>query len=258
MRRRPRPDILCLLFSLLVWSCASGPGTLTSTTLSPDLLYDRVAAGSGLIRSMSASGSVTFESPEAAGSAFFRLALKKPDSLLLRLEGPFGIDVGFFFLSADRFVLYNRMENTVAQGRPDRGAIRSVIPFDLTTEEIISAFSGTFSLPPQSSLLASYVADGDRFVLTYMRGTDSCSYWVDPETNLVMRYQVRDRSGRVEVDAEASAVTEQDDLYAPRRVTVTFPSQDRQLSIYYSALTLNPPSLSFGHSVPRGARPLNR
>ena len=99
----------------------------------PSFLLPRVTTRAEQIQSLEGSGTVTFESPEMAGSVFFRVSLKKPDSLLLKFDGPFGIDAGFFFLSKRTFVMYNRFENTVTAGSPDEQSIRKVIPFALST-----------------------------------------------------------------------------------------------------------------------------
>ena len=94
--------LVCAGCTFLLASCSPRQAevTLNPEVTSPSSLLSRVSARGEQIRSLEGSGTVTFESPEMAGSAFFHVSLKKPDSLLLRLEGPFGIDAGFFFLES--------------------------------------------------------------------------------------------------------------------------------------------------------------
>ena len=210
------------------------------------------SAGSRL-KSVTGRGSVTFESPENSGSAFFDLSLRKPDSLLVRLQGPFGISLGTLFLSRDTFLMYNSMENRLITGAPRAGSIRAAIPFDLTQDQVLDAFSGRFPVDGDAKAVHIYSVDDDRFHLALRCGIDTCEYWIDPSSLVVRRYERKDEQGRVVVTAEADAITEQDDVYAARRISITFPLQQRRLSIYYTSLSLNEPNPSFEFSIPASA-----
>src|SRR5512135_1065837 len=106
------PCTVVLACVVLCSSCAPRRAevALSTATVSAPMLVDLVEARSDRLRSLVGKGSVTFESPEVGGSAFFELALKKPDSLLVRFEGPFGMTVGTLFLCPQKFVMYNSME----------------------------------------------------------------------------------------------------------------------------------------------------
>jgi hypothetical protein len=244
--------------ALVLVSCASEHAALTLDTkaVPADRLVNLVNGRAMALRSMTGKGSLAFEGPDLAGSAYFSMALKKPDSLIVRLQGPFGIDVGFLFLSKGRFVVYNSMENRVVAGVPSVSAIRSVIPIDLTYDQIVNAFSGTILVRHVPSSMVRYGIDDGEFVLSYACGSDTCTYWVDPETEVVTRYKVQNGTGEPLLEATASYIEEQDGLASPRRIQVRFP--DRQISIYYSSLVLNAPNPSFAYSVPENARATER
>ncbi|MBI4534839.1 MAG: hypothetical protein HY708_01085, partial [Ignavibacteriae bacterium] len=101
-----------VLAALCLTSCASKRSELLLDTrvTPPEVVLAMVDAKEKKIQTMVGTGSLTFESPEIAGTAAFESSLRKPDSLLVTLEGPFGIDVGTFFLSRDRYVMYNSLE----------------------------------------------------------------------------------------------------------------------------------------------------
>lgn len=226
---------------------------LSTTDTDPHRLIGLVQASERKLQSLVGRGDLAFESPEATGSAFFELSLKKPDSLLVKLEGPFGIDVGTLFVSREEFVMYNSMDNEVTTGIPSPRAFRSVIPFDITFDQLLSAFSGGFSMPADSASLRQYtIADG-RFFLSFACGEYTCQYWIDPAYLLVTRYQMLGKENQVLMEATSSSLTEQDEICAPRRITVSFPSDNRQISIAYSSLTLNAPHPSFAYAVPPNA-----
>jgi outer membrane lipoprotein-sorting protein len=193
-----------------------------------------------------------------AGTAAFELALKKPDSLLVTFEGPFGIDLGTLFISREKYLMYNSMENKVITGTPSAAAIRSIIPFDLTLDQVIGAFSGSFPFPADPQTLQVYSVDDDRFLLMFRCGSNMCKYWVDNSTVVVTKYEMRDEHDALIMDAVSSSFAEDGAASAPKRIRIRFPSQERQLSVSYSSITLNEPDPSFSYSIPSNARTVIR
>lgn len=236
--------------ALLLAACASVRPP--SGTVSADALALRLNERENRIVSTRGRGSVSFESPEMAGSAFFSMTLKKPDSLLITLEGPFGIEAGFFFLSRQKFVVYNSLENRAILGVPAAGTIRGVIPMDLTLDQIMEAFTGGFRLPAGPP--ESYGPDGDTYRAVYHRAGQVHSYWIDPAAALVLRYEVRDSAGTVVFEAASSRVTEKSGISVPAHVSVTFPREGRQLTIHFTSIEVNGEELSFEYTVPPNAR----
>ena len=164
----PSRQILVMLALLLIFSSCSPRRSeiaLRPSETPPSTLVDLVDAADAKLVTMTGRGTITFESPETAGSASFDLSLRKPDSLLVAFEGPFGIDVGTLFLSRSLFIMYNSMENHVISGVPTARAIRSVVPFDLTYEQILNAFTGTFRIAERGAIPLSYTVDDDQFRL---------------------------------------------------------------------------------------------
>ena len=231
---------------------------LDTKALSASELIGLVTDGERKLSTVVGRGTVSFESPELAGSAAFDIALKKPDSLLVTLEGPFGIDVGTLFLSREKYVMYNSMDNRVFTGVPTTGAIRSALPFDLTYEQILDAFSGSFPFPSDQTELESYSVDEGLFRLSFRTDAGVATYWVDNEHLVVTKYERRDKEGRLLMEATLAAVIEQDGISVPRRIKVRFPEQGRQLSVSYSSITLNHPHPSFTFSIPPNAHTVIR
>lgn len=250
----PRLLLLAGTGMALLSSCAPERAAVVADTraMKAEVLAAEISARASRVRKITGQGSVSFESHELAGSAYFDLALKKPDSLLISFEGPFGISAGFFFLSAEKFVMYNSLENRVTTGTPSAKLIRSVIPFELSVEQIMDAFTGAFPLPGADP--ASFAVDEGRFLLVYTVENRSHSFWIDPSSLLVVRYAVRDASGELILEANTSRIVERDSVYAPARISVVFPEDGRRLSINYTSIDLNPAETSFVYAVPPNAR----
>jgi len=251
---RQIPVALALLLFFSSCSPRRSEIALRPSEVPPSRLVELVDAADAKLVSMTGRGTITFESPETAGSASFDISLRKPDSLLLALEGPFGIDVGTLFLSRPLFIMYNSMENRVITGVPTASAIRSVVPFDLTYDQILNAFTGAFPIAEGGSTPLSYTVDDEQFRLVFACGTDSCSYWIDPADLLVRHYLRQNSRGEVLVEAVSSGTVEDGGARMPRRITVSFPGENRRVTIYFSRVTLNPPSISFAFTIPPNAR----
>ena len=247
-----------LLLAVVLSSCGSQRGATTGELLKapPESLATHIRLREAGIATLTGKGSVVFESPEMSGSAYFELSLKKPDSLLVTFEGPFGINAGFLFLSRTKYVVYNGIENKVMTGNPESRSIRSFISLDLSLEQIIETLSGGFAIP--DSPPARFSSEDGNLLLEYRRGNSTHSYWIDPENSTVSRYTIRGDDGGPLLEANASRMMEQDGLYAPRRITVTFPGEEKRISIYYTSLELNDPNPSFAYAIPQNARTTQR
>ena len=244
---------LLLGIGTAVYSCSPHTAALVTDleTTPAAVIAGKVRQREADLASMAGRGSVSFETPDRAGSAFFDLSLKKPDSLLMTFEGPFGIGGGFLFLSRQKFVMYSSMDNRVISGIPGPAAIRSVIPVDLTFDQIMDAFTGGFVLP--DSVPLRYTVDDGKYLLVYRVGALTHSYWIDPEYNLVVRYEVHSGEGDLVLHVESSQMVTHGGLSAPRHVLVDFPDEGKRLSIHFTSLNLNAGDLSFEYSVPAGA-----
>ncbi len=254
------PAVTAFLCILALSSCAPKRTELTldPTVVDASTLISKVQDRTRMVQSLEGQGTVTFESPGFGGTAAFDLSLRKPDSLLVLLEGPFGIDIGTLFFSKEHFLAYNSQENLVVKGTPRANTLRTIIPFDLSFEEVLNAFSGTFDIPYQPSNVRSYAVDEGMFLLVLSCGPNVCSYWIDHTLPQVTRYEVHDNEGTLLLQATMSSFTGDEDADVPTRIVLWFPGEEKQIAVQYSSLRVNPGALSFAYSVPSDARVLNR
>ncbi len=111
---------------LITAGCAPSAKVYKERTLAAAEVMRRVNERGQSISSLRGNGSITIETPEGSSSGSFDLSLKKPDSLLVELHGPFGIHVGTLLLSRERFLFYNNMDNTALVGKPDGRTLNSM------------------------------------------------------------------------------------------------------------------------------------
>jgi len=243
-----------------LFSCAPRPVAVPLDTSAVDAstLVRMVQERSHRVQTLEGAGTVSFDSPEFGGTASFELSLKKPDSLLLVLEGPFGIDIGTLFVSRERYVAFNAQENVVVTGVPKASTLRAIIPFDLTFEEVLQAFSGSFRPPGPGDEVRTFSIDDKRFLVVVGCGSNTCSYWIDNVTAAVTKLEITDGSGALRVEATSSSFVEEDGAAVPRRISIWFPAEKKQIDVLYSSLSINPHSPSFAYVVPPDARPVRR
>jgi len=68
------------------------------------------------IESLEAYGTIAFDSPEMSNSGYIEIRVKKPDSVLVKIEGPFGIDIANALITRTDFIYYNVQDNKVIMG----------------------------------------------------------------------------------------------------------------------------------------------
>lgn len=249
------PVLVAGLSLLTLVSCAHrppavplDPGSVTAVNLMT-MLQSR----SSQLQTLEGSGTVSFDSPEFAGTAAFDLSLRKPDSLLVVLEGPFGIDIGSLFLGGGEYIAFNASENRIVTGDSRSSTMRSIIPFDLTFAEVLDAFTGSFRIPEPGAEVLTYIVDDGRFLMQVRCGSQTCSYWIDPHNVQVTRMEITGAQGNLIAEGTFSSFVEEGEVAAARRISVWFPPDQRQISIVYASLTINPDSPSFEYAVPDDA-----
>jgi hypothetical protein len=235
----------------LLPSCASHR-SIGSNDFSPAGLTTRIQDRDARIATLAGNGSLSYETPEAGGSAYFTMNLRKPDSLLVQFEGPFGIGGGFLFACKEKFVMYNGLENRVTTGVPDLRTIRGILPVELSLSQILEAFSGSFPLPPGPP--KSAVAEGDAVRFDYETPSVRESYWVDPENGIVIRYRRSNMRGETLIDGQATRIREEHGVPFPHVIALSFPPGSQSVTLYYNRVDVNADDLSFFYAVPSSAR----
>jgi hypothetical protein len=61
------------------------------------------------IRSMQANTRITLDTPQFSGNFFADIFLEEPDSLLVTVQGAFGMHLGKVFIAHHRFIFYNQI-----------------------------------------------------------------------------------------------------------------------------------------------------
>ena len=148
---------LFLLVAVSLAGCASVPRLdLTGRTVNPENVQRIVRGNYEKVHSMTGSGTISVETPETAQSGSFELFLRKPDSVLVKIEGPFGISVGSVLITREEFIFYNSLQNQLITGPVTSANLNRIFRVKLTFDELLTLFTGGSFLgqtkrPPRQS-----------------------------------------------------------------------------------------------------------
>jgi|WetSurMetagenome_2_1015567.scaffolds.fasta_scaffold70877_2 hypothetical protein len=251
MRTRTALVPVAAFCSMFLASCASHRDA-ADASLSPAQIVDKIHRRNEHIVTLAGRGSMSFETPEAGGSAYFTMNFRKPDSLLVQFEGPFGIGGGFLFACREKYVMYNGLENRVTTGVPNTQTIRGLLPVDLSLPQILDAFAGSFPLPEAAPTTSSVEQEGVR--LDYQLPSMRDSYWINMESMVVVKYQRMNTRGELLIEGKVTRIREEQGVPFPHVITLAFPAESRGVTLYYNDVDMNADDLSFGYAVPPSAR----
>jgi outer membrane lipoprotein-sorting protein len=237
--------------ALAAAGCAAPERATRELTLGPAQVVDRVEGRGEMIRSVKGDGVVTIESPEQSGSTSFELNLRKPDSLMVSLSGPFGIRFGVLSFSRDRFVFYNYQDNYAFVGKSDGSTLHEMFNLRMKFDEVLRAFTGEFFTSRGDSLESFRAGDGG-YIFVYRSGDLKREYRVDGQEYFVTSYRVLDAAGRPTLTAIASEPDETGPMVIPRLLRVIFPGERRSITVAYSGMEINVP-VSCSFTLPKSA-----
>ncbi len=244
---------------LCVALLAAGCGTSSSVKVGTGSvnvrgMQEAVRANHARILSMQGEGRISVETPEVAQSGSFHLSLRKPDSLLLMLEGPFGIRVGSALLTRDGFRFYNSFENKLIEGASSPENLRRILHFSLSFDDLLDLFAGGVFVADDDRAPDNVETQDDRVLLTYDDASGRRLYWLDPALDAITKIQVLNTEHKLILEQTFSDFETTDRTVLPRSLRLLRPKERQSIALRYSDMTVNPPSLQFSFRVPSNAQ----
>lgn len=250
-----RSTLLFCLFVLVMWiGCAPSASVRTiKTSVTPAQVQESVRMNHERVQSMKGMGRITVETPEVAQSGSFTLLFRKPDSILVKLEGPFGIEVGSALLTRTEFLFYNSLQNKLISGAMNGKNLSRVLRVNLNFDELINLFTGGDFFSDDRSTPESFTVEEEQFVLTYRHQEGSRRYWIDPSSLLILKVQHLDGEGKLFVEQRFSNYKTAEGTSVPYNVRLTQQKERRAVSISYSNVLVNTNAIQFTLNIPESA-----
>lgn len=235
--------------------CASSRSTVpASGEATPDRIYESVATQHRKITSMAGTGSISVQTPEMAQSGSFELLLQKPDSLLIKLEGPFGIDVGTALVSRSEFQFYDVFRNRLIIGATTPENLERVFRMAVGFDDLLALVAGGAFLGDDNPEQAAFDRNDDSYCLTFAGDPITRQYIIDPTSLLITTILFLRSNGSVATEQRFGDFRVVDGVLIPFEVKVIQRSERRMVAVRYSEVTINGPSSDLHFFVPANTR----
>jgi hypothetical protein len=200
-------------------------------------IFEAVRTNTERVEALQGSGRLTVESPEINESASFSLYLRKPDTVMIRVEGPFGIEVGAGVVTRESFLFYNALQNQVIRGPSRAENLHRALRMNLSFDDVLSIFIGEAAvggtLPDTTALDNGQYT----FIVQTDKGWQQC--WVDPSTLMIARTVQFNAEGRAVLERRFESFTRIDNVLLPATIRMIHHTERRMLTIVYAARALN-------------------
>jgi hypothetical protein len=210
----------------------------------PPLDSDPVALIAGIqnhaARLETYQSSARFDLVSSSGSfsGMLQLKVKSPDSIWVKLEGPFGIDVGIGCFGRDSARVYSPLQNVLYLATAKKLLMATIMPFSMDTSNLALGLVGI--LVPKPAVLDSLRSidkDGREMVMT-LAGSEKI--WIG-RGPVVTRWEKRNSDGQIEWEWVGKDFESEDGVRLPRRVTVTGHRPPRTVALFFERIKTNRP-----------------
>ena len=240
---------------ILAAGCA-GPASVryADRTFTAEHVQESVRQNQAKVFAVQGSGNISVESPEIAQSGSFTINLRKPDSLLVKLEGPFGIEVGAALVTRKEFLFYNGLQNRLITGSTNAKNLNRILRMHVEFDDLLNLFTGGLFFSEDERAPDAFTIEEEQFVLTFDHDQGIRRYWVDPQSMLIARIQHFDRRGRMIFEQRFSNFRSFGETTLPQRMRLTQHLERRAVSIAFSDVAVNSSTTDCTLHVPSNAQ----
>ncbi len=245
--------LLIILPLLFLYSC-SASSSFNENDFTVSEIIESVNRNSKKLRSLKGEGLISIDSPDMSSSGSFTLSIVKPDSLYIKLEGPFGVSIAAILLERNNFTYYNIQENRVIIAPSTPTNIKAVMRVRLALDDFINGFSGSYNFIDTNSQNFSLGKIEDNLVLTQKTESETKKYFLDPVQKYIRQYIVYDAEGKEKMAVEYNSFTEEDGYYFPNKIKISRASSSEYVFLDYSSKELNKGYLGYKIKYPKSAK----
>lgn len=247
-----------LVFTLVLLLASAGCRTTSTLNLanrpvSSTEVQSAVRTHVQQIHSLQGEGRISIETPDIAQTGSFILTLLKPDSILVRLEGPFGIRVGSALITRTEFFFYNSLQNKLITGSSKSENLNRIFHVRLSFDDLLNFFSGGTFLDDDLRAPDEIRVDNDQYVFVYRTDSADRQYWIDPNTFLIRKMQYTDQNGAPILEQTFSNFQRVGGIEMPYHIRVRQPKTRQMVALAYSDVVVNTESIPFTFSIPSDA-----
>lgn len=203
--------------ALFLSGCAGFTGSARPVPAeAPAELLRRVRAHAGRLETFEGRGAFAVVSEEGAFRGGIRAAARRPDSLWIKLEGPFGVDLATARLAGGRFLLYSPWLRDAVRDSADGADLARFLPLGLDSADVVSGvFGAPVPRPGMEDSVRAVSREKGRTVLWIGPGE---SLRIEPDGPVVSRWERRNAQGDPVWTYEARRYKTRGGLRLPREI----------------------------------------
>jgi hypothetical protein len=217
-------------------------------------LKERINSNSKFIETFEASGSISIETPEESNSGSIELRIKKPDSIYIKIEGPFGIDIAAALITSKDFIYYNAQENKAITGPTNETNIGAILKIKMEFNELLSSLIGSFNFTENGGDSLDARFENNNYLITMNAGAGSSKYLIEPDLFFINEYSVFDISNKKILDVSYPKYSNFNSVYLPEQLVIKKPDKKQTIWINYGARDVNKREMNFKVKIPKSAR----
>jgi outer membrane lipoprotein-sorting protein len=217
-------------------------------------VIDAVNARNGEVTTFEAKGSISVESPTLMNSGSFELWLKRPDSVRVDVEGPFGIRVASALFVHDHYVFYNSFKNEVIDGTIGAKDSPMFMNIRIDPKDVVDTFCGTRAFLPGEITPDSFSTGEDSYIFLFRHKEAETRYRVDGETLRISGIEHIDSTGEVWSEEKFEYTRHDDGTIVPQSIELKQGRAQSSVLLYYDRVQINGPVDAMLLEIPPDAR----
>ena len=242
-----------ILAMAILSGCSSTSETTADHSLSASDIIASVNAQADSIRTFSAYGSINIETPTLNQGAGFDLAVKRPDSTRITVEGPFGITLAKALFTNERFVAYNALNNTIYQGNRAQGLNSFPMMSAFPSGILMDALSGVRHFKSTTAVMDTFFISENKFYISFIDTASVLKFSVDPNSMRVSSVTSSKLSGELQWKEFYTYRQLDNGKWIPSSARIEIPKKTIALDISFDEVTINEPMESMMISLPDDA-----
>jgi hypothetical protein len=180
--------------------------------------------------------------------------LRRPESVRIKVNGPFGIHLASILFSGNHFMLYNSFSNEVMEGDVTADRLPPFLNLHVDAEDVLDTFCGTRTFNDDETLPDSFVVTDDAYSLKFKHGNRWVGYSVDGTVGRISAITHVDSAGTVLLKEIFEYRQTEEGAIVPQSVAIVQEGLESSISLYYESVTLNSTLRALTLEVPNDAK----
>ncbi len=227
---------LFILSLLWLWSCGNPRFVLDTRQVSFRQLLEYVENEQQQVKSLQAISRITIDSKEFSGHFYANILYQQSDSLLITVNGLFGLDAGNLFIGKDRFIFYNQISNKFYNGAVQDFKYRRFMQFPLSISELSNILLGKENFTIIK--IMDYSVQQNSFLIKAQNGDLNYDIWIDNHTGHIFKLHAY-KLDQLLFTREYGDFIKQEGIYFPRKIIMTQVEEHQSIAVYYTELKIN-------------------